>query len=71
MKEEEDVKRAGTNVAVVQGQVDELEAKLHEESATIEATYSPSTVSLERVAVQPKKAGITVDLIALAWVPGT
>jgi hypothetical protein len=69
MKEAEDVKRAGTNVAAIQGQIDELDAQLHEELAAIEASYAPSAVSVERVTVRPKKSGIAVDLVALAWVP--
>ena len=67
MKETEDVKRAGETIASVQQQIDALEAELRERAAAIEATMAAAP--LEALTVAPKKTGITVQLVALTWVP--
>ena len=67
MKEAEDAKRAGESVAVVQQQIDALDAELREQAAGIET--SMANAPLEALTVAAKKTGITVQLVALTWVP--
>ncbi len=67
MKEAEDVKRAGESIASVQQQIDALEAELRDRAAAIEATMAAAP--LQALTVAPKKTGITVQLVALTWVP--
>ena len=54
-------------MASVQQQIDALEAELREQAATIEATLAAAP--LESFTIAPKKTGITVQLVALTWVP--
>lgn len=67
MKEAEDVKRAGETVEAVQRQIAELEAELAAQAATIETTMTAGP--LETLEVAPKKTGIGVQVVALAWAP--
>jgi hypothetical protein len=67
MKEAEDVKRAGETMAVVQQQIDAMEAEFREQAAGIEA--SMANAPLESLCIPPKKTGIAVQLVALTWVP--
>jgi hypothetical protein len=67
MKEAEDVKRAAESVASVRQQIDALEAELREQTATVEAKMASGP--LEPLTIAPKKTGITVQLVALTWVP--
>jgi hypothetical protein len=67
MKEAEDVKRAGETIEAVQGQIAEMEAELAAKAGAIEAAMTAGP--LERVEIAPKKAGISVQLVSLAWVP--
>jgi hypothetical protein len=67
MKEAEDVKRAAESVASVQQQIDDLEAELREQTATVEQKMAGAP--LEALTVAPKKTGIAVQLVALTWVP--
>jgi hypothetical protein len=39
------------------------------ETAELESKLDPLSESLESVSVRPKKSGISVQLVALAWVP--
>ena len=67
MKQSSDVSRAAENVAAVQAQLDDLNAALASEIATLDATYDPLTEALDSVTVKPKRGGITVQLVALTW----
>jgi hypothetical protein len=67
MKEAEDVKRAGESVAVVQEQIDALDAELRAQAAALEAAMANGP--LEPLVIAPKKTGIDVQLVALTWVP--
>ncbi len=67
MKESEDVKRAGESVGAVLQQIDALEADLREQTSALEATMAGAP--LETVTVAPKKTGISVQLVALTWMP--
>jgi hypothetical protein len=67
MKEAEDVKRAADTVGAVQDQLTALDAELQAQIASIESRSS--TAPLQSVTFTPKKTGISVQLVALTWVP--
>jgi hypothetical protein len=68
-KEQQDVQVASDNLQRVQQQLAELDAQFKQEMSAIEVQYDPANLQLSEVTVAPKKANITVPLIALAWAP--
>lgn len=69
MKERSDVERAQENVEAVRARLAELEAQLARELEDAAPTIDAMTVELEPVPVKPKKAGISVRAVVLAWAP--
>jgi len=69
MSERQDVARAEDSVEAVQKQLNELTAEFEAESAELAAKIDPSTEQLETISIKPKKADITVQLLALVWLP--
>jgi hypothetical protein len=70
MKESKDVALATENVAAIDQQIQDLDARLQSEIAGIEAQPDATTAPLETIAVKPKKTQIAVRKVVLAWVPG-
>lgn len=68
-KEEQDVQRAEETVAVLQQQLNELEAQLTAEIDAAVGAVNPLGDALETVAAKPKRTGITVQAVGLAWTP--
>jgi hypothetical protein len=66
----EDIGRANDTVAGVQQQVDAMNAELQAKIDAIDTNYDPQTEALDTVVIKPKRTGINVQLVALAWVPG-
>ena len=65
--EGQDVVRAGETIAAYAAQLAQLEAQLHIE---LEGMVSPDAdVLLETIQVKPKATDVTLQLLALAWVP--
>lgn len=69
MKESGDVARAGETVEAVQAQVQALEDQLKSETDAIGARVDPTSETLDRVTLKPKKTNITVRSLVLAWAP--
>ena len=69
IKQTGDVSRAKENVTSLREQYDHLEADFLAESKAVESRIDPLTEALETVSVKPKKANVTIKLIALAWAP--
>jgi hypothetical protein len=69
MKERSDVERAQENVEAVRARLAELEAQLAQELEDAAPAIDAMTVELEPVPVKPKKAGISVRAVVLAWAP--
>lgn len=67
MKESEDVDRARETVAAIEAQRQQLEEKFKAEAASLDAANDVATETLEKVTVKPKKANLTVKLVALVW----
>jgi hypothetical protein len=69
MKETSDIGRAKENVAALQEQLTELEARIEEEAAELAGKLDPTLEELEPLTVKPKKTNITIRLLALTWLP--
>ncbi len=65
----QDVERAKVEVAELQAKRDELDHTLEDELSAIGARWDAHHEPLERVVVQPKRGGVSVQLVALVWVP--
>jgi len=68
VKETQDVARAREKLAEAQAALKELEDELTEEVAALTATDA-STVDIQTIEVKPKRGGVDVRLVALAWRP--
>jgi hypothetical protein len=68
-KEASDVSAAQENVDALVARRKELEAELAAETAQLDSASGPEA-PLEPYSVKPKKTGIDVRLVTLAWVPG-
>jgi hypothetical protein len=69
MKEQQDVGRARESVEELERQLAELEAELKLETEALHAKVDPQTEQLETISIKPKKANISVQLVALGWAP--
>jgi hypothetical protein len=68
-KEAGDVSRAEETVEAVTQQLADLEAQLESEVQGLQAQYDTASVSVEALAIKPKKTNINVRLFTLAWAP--
>lgn len=68
-KEAQDVTRASETVAALTQQQNDLQAALEADVQAVSAEWDPAADVLERVLVKPKRGGVSVQLVALAWVP--
>jgi hypothetical protein len=68
-EQQSDVARAKETVQVLEQQLKDLEAEFEAEKDALAARTDPATEVLDTVAIKPKKADITVELVALAWAP--
>jgi hypothetical protein len=64
-----DVGRAQETVGALQQQLEELNTQFKEESDALASKIDPTTEVLDTVSIVPKKTDISVQLVALAWVP--
>jgi len=69
MKEKEDIDRAEENVETLKKQLEDMEAEFQAEAAALGARADPQAETLEEILIKPKKADISVQLLALAWRP--
>ncbi len=68
-KEQEDVRRAESNLEAMRKRLADLEGDLEAEVGVIEAEYGGEDETLEQVSVAVTKPKISVQLVALAWAP--
>ena len=69
-REKQDVAQATENVEQLQEQYAQLDAECKAKADEIRESISPDKLALEEVILKPKKADISVTLVALVWVPG-
>jgi phage host-nuclease inhibitor protein Gam len=65
----QDVERAKVEVGELQARRDELNQTLEDELRAIADRWDTRDEPLERVVVRPKRGGVSVQLVALVWVP--
>jgi len=68
-REKEDIARARQEVRRLQEQLKDLEADFENKVTELEALPAPPDIELQEVSIRPRKADITVRLMALAWRP--
>jgi hypothetical protein len=68
-KESQDVTRATENATALKAQESELQARMQEDLQTVTTDWELSNEPFERVLVKPKRGGVSVQLVALVWVP--
>jgi len=64
-----DVKRADQLVEAAKQKLAELDMQQQAEIDALKAKTDPSSETLERVLVRPRKSDITVDALGLVWMP--
>jgi hypothetical protein len=68
MKESEDIKRAGESAEAVRSQINDLDAQVLAETKQIAARYE-SDPEIERISLTPKRGQVSVQFVALGWMP--
>ena len=68
MKESQDVARASEKLSEAQEELKALEAGINEEIAALTAVDT-GAIAVETIEVKPKRGGVDVRLVALAWKP--
>jgi hypothetical protein len=69
IKESKDVERAEDTVEAIQKRMQQLEADFKADTEALAIRIDPLMESLESVSVHPAKTAITVQLVALGWLP--
>lgn len=69
VQEAKDVARAGETVEAVRAQIAELQSQFDDEVSAIARELDPVSEPLEEIDVRPKKTGIQVRCVLLAWAP--
>jgi hypothetical protein len=68
-KESQDVARATEEANAARTQLGDLEAQMEADIQQVTADWDLSKEPFDRVLVKPKRGGVSVQLIALVWVP--
>jgi hypothetical protein len=63
------VQRAQENVETAKTALDDLDAKIAEETKAIAARFDADAANFETVRLAPKRGQITVQCVALGWRP--
>ena len=69
LTESSDVTRARENVAALEQQLADLDAKFQAEVKAVESRIDPQTEKFETMDIKPKKSDVKVGLMALGWAP--
>jgi hypothetical protein len=69
MKEQTDIGRAEDTVEAIQAQLQALDEEFKARSAELSTALDAQAETLETLTIKPKKTGISVQLLALAWAP--
>jgi hypothetical protein len=68
-KEGMDVEMARDRAQAIQSQLDELELRLQEDIAGLDAVFDAAQEELEEVRVYPKRTDIAISVFGLLWMP--
>jgi hypothetical protein len=66
-KEQDDVARAQQNVDVARKELEELDAQIASETASIAASFDAAASAIDTVSVAPKRGQVLVQSVALGW----
>ncbi|MDH3685274.1 MAG: hypothetical protein OEP95_03565 [Myxococcales bacterium] len=69
-RERGDVRRAKERVEIEEKKLRDLEADFEARLAKLREEHEPANVEIEELEVPPRKSDLTVQRLALAWVPG-
>ncbi len=69
MKEGKDIDRAQDTVEALREQLKGIEAEFKAEVEALEGTIDPMTERLDKIALVPKVASASVQLLTLVWIP--
>ena len=69
MKEAKDVARAGDTVEALKQRLASLESEFQEDIDKLALKWEEESNELESITVRPKKTNISINLLALAWLP--
>jgi len=69
VKEAADVGRAQETVAAIRSQLEELVMQFREETEMLQSRVDPLTEKLDTMVIRPKKTGISIRMVSLAWFP--
>ena len=67
----DDVKRAERSLEELHEQLAQIETELGEKLDQVRADWAVDALEIEEVTLSPRKSEISVELVALAWVPET
>ena len=68
-KERTDIGYAEENVEAVQARLTALDEEFKAETEKLSAHVDPTSIELQELTLQPKKADITISQVALVWTP--
>lgn len=68
-QEKQDIAQVQEDIKNYNLKIEELNNKLEEEIKEISANYDPDNIKLDKAELKPRKSGIDVKEISLAWLP--
>jgi hypothetical protein len=68
-REKGDIARARKNLELQHEKLVALEQEFEEEIATVQDSADPSLLTLDKIAIRPRKSDISLERIALVWTP--
>lgn len=68
MRDAGDVGRAEETVVAIGADIQELDARIEAELASMESRFDPETTLLEDIVLKPKKTNVTVRFLGLVWI---
>jgi hypothetical protein len=68
-REQADVRLAQENADAARKAVEDLDAQVGEETRAIAARYDADAGNIEKVSIAPKRNQVTVQFVALGWIP--
>ena len=68
-REKGDIARARKNLELQREKLAALEQEFEEEIATVQDSADPSLLTLDKIAIRPRKSDISLERIALVWTP--
>ena len=69
IKEAQDAARAGETIEALKTQRQDLDAQFKTETDALASRMDPLTENLETLSIKPTKTRISIQVVALAWVP--